>query len=146
MALIHAKPIKDFTLNEINRKNTYQDTEIVDFIEGNTKFAVGFWPALDNDDNEHPMLMLITWTPTGWITLAKLPPLWNDDLMMNMGSDSDDLNNYMWYIGETFTSPLQNYLATIGENTVPLENWKKVLTLLSSVRFEGGRLEFNRKL
>jgi len=143
---LHLKNIADYALNEINRKNTYQGTELIDFVEGNTKFGIGFWTTTDNDDNPHPFLCLIAWTPEGWEMVGKLGPIWNDDLMMYTGSDASDLDNYMWYIGEQLTKPLQEYLALKGENTVPLEKWKQVLTLLASVRFEGGRLEFDRKL
>lgn len=146
MASLHVKNINDFALNELNRKNTYQGSELVEFTEGSVKFGLGFWAAEDNDQNLHPFGCLIAWTPDGWKTLAKLPPLWNDELAMYMGSETDDLKNYMWFIGEQFTAPLQNYLADLGENTVPLENWKKVLTLMATARLEGGRLEFDRTL
>jgi len=145
---LHLKAIDDYALNEVNRKNTYQGTEVVIFYLGDTKFGIGFWPALDTrtPPGVHPFIALIAWTPEGWEMVGKMSPIWFDELGMYTGDDASDLENYMWYIGEELTNPLQEYLAKTGNNTVPLENWKKVLALLATVRLEGGRLEFDRSL
>ena len=149
MTSLSNKTIEDFELNELNKKNTFEGSEVAEFVEGTIKFGLGFWTAtLDQNGaiSEHPFLCLIARTQAGWKVVAKLGALWFDELNMHMATEADDLDNYMWFIGETFTNPLLAYLRENGETDIPLENWKKVLKLLASARMGGGRLELDRHL
>lgn len=139
----HLRSPEEWALNEINKKNTYMDSDVVEFVEQDQKFALGFWGTVSNQDNkEHPFLALIAWTPNGWRFIENLSPLWNDDLGMDTGSEEDDLRNYLWFIGEKLSGPMNDYLAESGNNPMPLTNWQKVLKLLATVHIEGGRIKF----
>jgi len=134
----------EFALNELNRTNTHEGSEVVMFHEGDIKFALGFWTATAASASltDSPFLALIAWTPEGWEFVAKLGVIWNDDLGMNMGSVEDDIYNYLWYIGQKFDKPMQDYLRDNGMSDVPVTMWEKVLKALSSVVVENGHIKF----
>jgi hypothetical protein len=125
--------ISTYEPNQLNRHNTYRDSGIVELMSGTVKFALGFWPTHHND-KEAPYLALISWTPGGWIVAGILPPIWDNDLTMDMGSESEDLRNYAWFIGNQLTPKMVAYLLTLGmlDAGVNLENWQKVRLMLNS--------------
>lgn len=136
-----------YELNEINRKNTYLNTELIELTIGSSKLGIGMWPAEHpNTGEEYPMPALIVWTPEGWLVLDRVSPIWDNNLTMYTGSDDEDLRTYMWYLEESWSKSIQAYLTKIGENTVPLENWKKVFQLMATASFGGNRLNFERSL
>lgn len=148
MSVIHSKAIEDFIPNELNKANTFEGSHVIEFFVGGNKFGLGFWAANSGGgvEGDHPFVALLNWTPDGWILLNKLSPLWNDDLGMFTGSPDSDLENYMWFIEQSFTPTLQKFLADKGENTVPLTNWQKVLELLKTVTVSSDALNFNKTL
>jgi len=133
-----------FGLNELNRKNTHEGSDVVMFYESDVKFGLGFWTAKTPSDSltDSPFLALIAWTPEGWQFISRLGVVWNDDLGMDMGSEEEDIYNYLWYIGQSFDEPLQDYLRGLGVDDIPATMWEKVLKALSSVVVENGHIKF----
>lgn len=119
------------------------ESETVEFTEGSIRFRVGFWPAEHPDLSIHPFACLIAYTPEGWELVAKMGPIWSGELDMHMGSDLDDLKNYMWHMGNTMSEPLNQYLTSRGEAEMPLEKWQQVLVLMASARVENGAIKFD---
>ena len=134
----------EFGLNELNKKNTHEGSQVVEFYTSGAKFALGFWTAtaVSATTIDSPFLALIAWTPNGWEFIAKLGPLWNDDLGMHMGSEEEDMLNYLWYIGQTFDAPLAEYLAGNGMSDAPTTMWQKVLAKLANVNVVDGHIKF----
>jgi len=132
-----------FELNELNRTNTHEGSEVVMFNEGDVKFALGFWTATATGSlPDSPFLALLAWTPNGWEFITKLSPLWNDDLGMNMGSVEEDIYNFLWYIGQKFDKPMQDYLRDNGMSDVPVTMWEKVLKAMAIVKVDNGHIKF----
>ena len=151
---LHLQP--QYAVNELNKANTFQGSQRVLFTHQEQKFAMGFYPAtIDNKpDEEHPFLVLTAWTQDGWVFLAKLPPIWGGNLGMFMGSERDDIHNYLWYVGQTFDGPMADYLYQAvsdgdgsgdggGTPQVPLVMWQKILQRLQAVDVVDDQLQFN---
>ena len=134
----------EFGINELNKKNTHNGTQVVEFYTNGAKFALGFWTstAASSTLTDSPFLALIAWTPDGWVCIERLGTIWNDDLGMDMGNEEEDIHNYLWYIGQTFDEPLQNYLRDLGMSDVPATMWEKVLKAMASVVVENGHIKF----
>ena len=131
-----------YALNELNRNNTFEGSPRILFNHGGQKFSFGFYTATidDKPDEAHPFLVLTVWTPEGWYFLSKLPPIWYGNLAMYTGSEQEDIENYLWYIGQTFDPPMIDYISTHGgaDGDVitggDLAIWEKILNELVSVQ------------
>lgn len=142
MSFPHTKT--SFAPNELNKNNTHEGSHVVEFHHSGVKFALGFWTATAPRETltDSPFLALIAWTPDGWEFVAKLGVIWNDDLGMNMGSEEDDIRNYLWYIGQSFDDPMATYLSDNGMSDVPTTMWEKVLAKLANVNIVDGHIKF----
>jgi len=143
MTAQYLKKVEDFQLNELNRKNTYMESDTAEFAEGPILFRVGFWPAEHPDKSIHPFACLIAYTPDGWELVAKMLPIWSGELGMDTGTDLSDLKSYMWHMGNVMSEPLNQYLNSKGEAEMPLEKWQQVLALMASGRVKNGELKFD---
>jgi len=149
MTAIQGIKTEDFTPNQLSKNNTHKGSPVIEFMVEGVKFGLGFWTTTFPNNThlgEQPLLALISWTPEGWIVVGKMLPIIDDNLNMQTGSPEDDLDNYMWHIGNKFTTPLKDYVSTVKGEPVNLESWEKVLKLLATARMENGRLEFDRFL
>ncbi|MBL4680850.1 MAG: hypothetical protein JKY88_09025 [Pseudomonadales bacterium] len=142
MTALHLKT--SFEINELNKKNTFANSPAIEFTHQGIRFAFGFWTAEDTQTpvGFHPFLALIAWTPDGWEFIAKMGPIWNDELAMFMGSDTEDMNTYLWFIGETMNEPFRAYLAAVSGTTIPDTNWEKLLENLRKVFIENDKIKF----
>lgn len=139
------KQIGDYGKNEINRKNTYQGHLLHQITINDVRFGIGFWPRENVTYGTIPFSALIVWTPEGWITLATMPPLLNDDLGMDMGTPEADLRNYMWFLEQQYNPAMQQYMVSVDALEIPGSNLEKVLYLMESVKFENLRLLFDKE-
>ena len=157
MTALHQKAVEDFALNELSKNNTHQGSPRQEFFLGGFKFHVGFWTTILADGSGHPFMALTAWTPEGQRVLATGMFIYNNDPNIGMASPGEDLKNFMWLIGEQFTPPLIKYLEEKEvadevmqvddvDNDAVISFYEKVLALLPSVRFENGRLEFDREI
>ena len=142
MSFPHTKV--NFTPNELNKNNTHEGSQVVEFYTSGAKFALGFWTATAASDTlaDSPFLALIAWTPNGWEFIARLGVIWNDDLNMNMGSEEEDVHNYLWYIGQSFDEPLAAYLSENNMSDAPTTMWEKILAKLANVNIVDGHIKF----
>lgn len=135
------RPIADYPKNALNKTNTFENSGIARFMVGDTEFAMGFWETPNQNDNSvWPYLALISWTSDGWVVVGRLAPLWNDDLNMHNGSASEDIKTYAWYIGDTFTPLMQQYIVDSGGVPVVKKNWERIRELLNGVQFINGEI------
>lgn len=147
----HNKKISDYTLNELNRKNTYKQLPCPEFVFAGYNFRFGFWPSIING-KEHPYMAMIVWTPQGWKTLETGVLVYNEDIRLDDASTTvaQDIKTFMWHIGQVFTpafisfikeSPVLDVAASGDITMTPLE---RIAELLSTVRVnESGELEFS---
>jgi hypothetical protein len=138
--------IEDYEPNEIRRINTWEAHELVQFTINEVRFGIGLWPTEHPSAGTAPFAALITWTPGGWITLARTHPLWNDSLWMGAGNDKDDLTEFMWYMGELFSPAIRSYLVEVGKITIPSTNSGKVLFLMDSIKIDDTDITFDGRL
>lgn len=143
---IENKPIEDYALNEINRLNTWEGHALIQFTVNDVRFGVGFWPQEHPTLATAPFAALIAWTPQGWKALKVMGALWNDNLQMYTGSVDGDIAEYMWFVGQTFTPVMKQYLVDVGALVVPSTNWGKVLFLLDTVNTDKAELTFDRSV
>lgn len=149
MTAIQSIQVAGFTPNQLNKKNTYRDSAVFEFVINDVRFGFGFWGTTFPNSpelGEQPMLALISWTPEGWMLVHKTSAIINGNVGMHMGSDANDLSTYMWHIGVTFTPPLRAYINKVKGQPVNLETWEKVLKLLATLRMEDKKLTFDRAL
>ena len=149
--MYHQKPIEEFVLNELNKKNTFEDSGVVEFYNQGHKFGLGFWTTSDegvgDTYGDSPFSCLIAWTPKGWVLLHKLSPIWGDDLGMNMFDEEEDLEVYMWFAADQFNQPMRDFINQAGGSEVPEKQWQKVLALYRTVRInDAGFIEFDGTL
>jgi len=156
--MYHQKKIEDFELNELNRHNTFRGSDFIDFPALGHKFRTAFYTTnvpTGSIAGDHAFLCFLAWTPDGWKLLAKLPPIWNGDLAMDMGSPEEDLKNYMWMIEQEFGPALTKHVAESegAESATGIKDqdgdgsidaWERVIALLATARIEGaGALKFD---
>lgn len=138
--------IDEYEPNEIRRINTWEAHELVQFTINEVRFGIGFWPTEHPSAGTAPFAALITWTPGGWITLARIHPLWDDALWMGTGNDADDLAEFMWYMGEVFSPAIRSYLVSVGAITIPNTQWGKALFLMDSIKIDDTDITFDGRL
>lgn len=131
-----------YEANELNRNNTFEGSPRVIFTYQDQKFSLGFYITVFDEDpsTAYPFLALTAWTPEGWMVVAKMNPIINDDLGMYTGTEEEDIYTYLWYIGQTFDGPMLDYLRVNGggDNDVivgdTLRMWEKILNKLTGVQ------------
>lgn len=150
----HHKKVIDYAINELNRKNTYEQLDCPEFRHAGYRFRFGFWPSEVNGGT-HPFMAMIVWTPQGWKTIDTGIFLYNADIRLDDANSSveEDLKDFMWHVGQTFTkafvaflssAPVRDKQAIEEITSSPLE---LVVRLLSTAKVtSSGELDFDREL
>lgn len=131
--------VEEYSPNDLNENNTYQNSSFIEFAFAGLQFAVAFY-GTPYDDEEHPYLNLVVNSEQGWIKLGHMGPMWRGALRRDPNPTALVVESYMDDVSKEFTALMKNYASANGEEGAILENWEKILKLLASIRVENGEI------
>lgn len=149
------KAVADYALNELNRNNTFQNSDVVTFDHKRLKFMFGFYTRVVETGGaagSWPFLVFMGRPNTqgvGWRVLWQSNTIVKNDLGMGMDDADLDRETYMWYVADRCNDALEAFLEEyeLDFDESDLQEWQKVLYLLRSVTVdENNKLHFDTEL